>query len=82
MSKARLVITTIEVEGRTPSEVIDVCAAARSASHRKKYRTVWLYSSIVRGALAAARRCRRNDASRSSSRIATGRALSGEWALC
>src|SRR3954471_4097492 len=38
----------------------------RSVSRREKYRTLWLYSSIVRGALAAARRCRRKDASRSS----------------
>ncbi len=41
------------------------------ASHWPEYRTLWLYSSMVRGAFAAARRCRRKDDSRSSRWVAT-----------
>jgi hypothetical protein len=52
----------------------------RSVSHRQKYRTLWLYSSTVRGASAAARRCRRKDGSRASSRIA-GAAHGLPWSV-
>jgi hypothetical protein len=45
--------------------------SASPASQRLMYRTLWLYSSMVRGALAAAPRCRRKDTSRSSRQAAT-----------
>jgi hypothetical protein len=54
-----------------------VAGRPRPVSQRPKYRTDWLHGSIVRGAFAAGRRCRRKDTSRSSSRIATAAAHPG-----
>jgi hypothetical protein len=53
-------------------------ARPRSVSQRLEHRTLRLYGSMVRGAFAAALRCRRNDAGRSSSRIPMRGRPSGE----
>lgn len=48
-----------------------VAGRPRLPSRRLKQRTDWLYGSVMRFALAAARKFRGKDASRSASRIAT-----------
>jgi hypothetical protein len=61
------IVEASEVSARSASQAEMACRVSSSstagrslrASHWEKYRTLWLYSSIVRGALAAALRWRR-----------------------
>jgi hypothetical protein len=56
-----LMVDGSQVSASSASQALIACRVSssstgsrpRSVSHREKYRTLWLYSSIVRGALAA-----------------------------